>query len=263
MNRVGIIGAGNLGTHLVQMLKSVPLCKLIISDIDSIKAKKLGTKFNVPVKSNNDNILESDILFLAVKPNNMKRVCKSINIAQTNKTIISTAAGVTTPYISAWLWSEHDIVRCMPNIPISVGRGSVVLYNHTDNRSRAKSLISELIVGPELFWVDKEEMMDVATVISGCMPAYIANFYNTYLEVGKEMGFSEEITKDLLLNAFNGTSKLLETNDPHNIMGEVASKGGATEKALEMMDKAGFKDMIRSSSFGSLDRIRKITESLD
>ena len=117
--------------------------------------------------------------------------------------------------------------------------------------------------GPSSVWLDNENLMDAATVSFGCAPAYIAKIFQTYVNIGEEMGFNKDETEMLLRDTFNGTLMMLDNNDTDSIIEQVASKGGATERGLEKLDSDGFTDMIRKSSFSSLRRIKNITKSLD
>lgn len=267
MKTVGIIGAGNLGQHLSRLFHRNNVHEYItISDIDHEKASVVADKYGFNHDDNRGNILTSDIIFLTVKPNNIKEICNEINILSKTqrKLIVSTAAGVTSDKISGWAGYHHRVIRCMPNIPISVGKGTII-WNSGDNSDlcQNKKLLQILTIGPQSYWLSDEEMMDSATVLSGCIPAYIAKFYKSYKDVGIDMGFTPEMSKRILLNSLYGTTMLLEKSLPEDIIEQVASKGGATEKALEMMDESGFDDIIRQSCVSSLDKIKKITKSLD
>ena len=104
--------------------------------------------------------------------------------------------------------------------------------NHNEDRE----MLDIITEGPSSIWVDTEDLIDAATVVFGCTPAYVAKFYETYVNVGVKMGFSEEESRLMLYQTFVGTSKFLENTDGYTIMDQVASKGGATEKGLEMLE---------------------------
>ena len=271
MKSIGVIGTGNLGTHLVQLLCRNKLHDFIIlSDEDNTKAELLGKEYNLDTLSTNDNIHRSDIIFLTVKPDNIKSVCGNIRditkctFANQEKLIISTAAGVPIEKIKEWSGTKNKVIRCMPNIPISIGQGSIVWYGDSYGKlEQDKDFLKILTSGPQSYWVESEDMIDAATVVSGCIPAYISKIFQTYMNVGKEMGFEEDLIKKILINGFVGTSNLINKVDTKNIIEQVASKGGATEKGLEIMENAGLGQMIKKSSDESLKQIKNITKSLD
>src|SRR5665811_1860149 len=102
MRTIGVIGAGNLGSHLTGLFCRNKANNFItISDQSDIKANHLAAKYGLNSSDNKDNIHESDIIFLAVKPVDMKDVCESIkDVTENNicnkKLIVSTAAGTVS-----------------------------------------------------------------------------------------------------------------------------------------------------------------------
>ena len=97
----------------------------------------------------------------------------------------------------------------MPNIPISEGDGSIVWYSNKDSYRVEKQLLNEITDGPTNIWVKNENLVDAGTVVSGCGPAYVSKLFECYVEIGIEMGFSEDQIRKLLKGVFSGTSKLL------------------------------------------------------
>lgn len=269
MKTIGIIGSGNLGRHLTRLMCRNKLQMfLVVSDIDDNRAEELGDECGVDVVNNLTNIYTSDVIFLATKPNHIKDVCEQVNTVMCSrdikvpKLIVTAAAGVPVDKVKEWTKQQHRVVRCMPNIPISEGKGSIVWYPGTSNPAD-KYLLNDITAGPEGVWVPNESLMDPATVISGCSPAYVSKFFDTYLKIGVEMGFDRDQVKTLMLHSFEGTLELLRNMNTDEIMEQVASKGGATEKGLEQLDEDGFTRIVRKSAFSSLDQIARITENLE
>lgn len=87
--------------------------------------------------------------------------------------VISIAAGITLASIAQWFKGDGNkaphIVRVMPNTPALVGEGASGLYAAEDVTSEEKELTSALLgsVSKATEWVDKEELLDVVTGISG------------------------------------------------------------------------------------------------
>lgn len=262
MKKIGIIGTGNLGSHLIKLFRNNNLKNQIsLSDINTDKVKELGKKYSHNICNNEDNIDRSDIVFLSVKPDKIKEVCSEF-VGKKRKIIVSTAAGVPITKISEWSGNTHQIIRCMPNIPISVSEGSIIWYSHIKNYNIQKTL-EGITKGPYHLWLKDEFMMNPATIISGCMPAYVAHFYKAYKEVGQELGFTNDESKQILLRALQGTSSLLHWMNEDKLIEYVASKGGATEKGLDVLKDFGFKMMLECSTIESLKRIENITKSLN
>jgi len=235
---------------------------LMVADSQMSKAEKYAYMFDVEVDANKEVIEMSDIIFLTVKPDQISTVCEEINdYSLYEKILVSVAAGVPISKISDWTLNRHQIVRCMPNIPISISEGSILWHSECLD-TNDKELINIITEGPFNMWLDHEELIDAGTVLSGCSPAYMAKIYQIYLDVGKELGFSSAQSRKLLHNSFAGTIKLLLHNTPVYLMDQVASKGGVAEKSLEIMEEKGLKDIIKQSVHYSLDRIKSIREKV-
>lgn len=267
MRSIGIIGAGNLGKHLAGLLcRNRTQLFLSVSDKSVTRTQAIADEYEIEDTDNATNIQTSDIIFLTTKPNHIQDVCKEIadvtnEIYLNPKLIVTTAAGVPIDKVIEWTDNYHRVVRCMPNIAISEGKGSIVWHSGT-SESHDRKFLEEITSGPEGFWVPDESLLDPATVISGCSPAYIAKFFDTYVKIGQEMGFGPNEARTLLLNSFEGTLELLREMETDEILDQVASKGGATEKGLEQLDGDGFATIVRESAFSSLNRIEKIRRSL-
>ena len=271
MKNIGIIGTGNIGTQLLKLMcRNNAQNHLTISDKMFDKGQHYAKRFDVEANTNKETIEMSDILFLTVKPDQIKSICKEINTyTQEGKnkknTIVSVAAGVNVDQINDWTLNQHRVLRCMPNIPISISEGSILWYSRPDyatHHSDDKYILDEITEGPHSMWVQDEELIDAGTILSGCSPAYLAKIYQIYVDMGKELGFSQAQSRKLLHNSFAGTIKMLLNNSPAHIMKQVASKGGATEKSLEVLDQEGLRDIIKRSIEYSMDRIRDLREKV-
>ena len=263
MKKIGIIGVGNMGMHLTKLIFRNKLGpQLLVADQNRHAAHEkldgLDRKILKPVE---EVIQESNILFLTVKPQNVKEVCQLIRQSDQShlKTVVSVAAGVPTERIESWLDYRHHVVRMMPNIPISENQGSIVWYSQDP---RVQNVLNGICEGPEFLWVGEEGLMDVATVMFGCTPAYIARVFGVYLDMAVDMGFTEKQAQKLLSGTFSGTSEFLKKYDSQDIVNQVVSRGGATEKGLQVLSHNHFDRILRESLRESYLRVQEITHRL-
>ena len=263
MKKIGVIGVGNMGMHLTKLIFRNKLGpQLLVADQNIQAARKrliyLNQDLFRPVE---EVIQESNILFLTVKPGNIKEVCQLIQKSDQNhlKTVVSVAAGVPTERIESWLDYRHHVVRMMPNIPISENQGSIVWYSQDP---RVQNVLNRICEGPEFLWVGEEGLIDVATVMFGCTPAYIARVFGVYLDMAVDMGFTEKQAQKLLAGTFTGTSEFLKKYQPEDIIHQVVSRGGATEKGLQVLTHNHFDNVLRESLRESYLRIQEITHRL-
>ena len=120
IKNISIIGAGNLADSILAAIKrSDSAYSINLIDIDKNK-RNLAKKYNVSFSNNySNNILESDLVFLVVKPKEYKTMLKEVNPYLAKKTIlVSFMAGITHDEIKNLIDKNITVVRCMANLTI-------------------------------------------------------------------------------------------------------------------------------------------------
>jgi len=259
MKNVILFGYGKMGSSIAKGWKS--------SDID-FNIFIIETDINLKNQAVNDgfdsfkdikqllsvkNIKNLDIIFLAVKPQQMSLVIKQIQEFNIQNTVfLSIAAGLSFEWFQKNLYKNIKIIRAMPNTPASVRRG-VTGYCKSNNvteleKIEAHKLLSS--IGKAIF-LNSESLIDVVTAISGSGPAYIFYLVEVLTEIGISEGLNEEDAKLIALETLIGSAKLLDiTNiDPKTLRNNVTSPGGTTEAALEILasSKFGLLPLLKST----------------
>ncbi len=178
-SKLAFIGGGNMAIAIVSGLLSndIKAQNILVSepwDVNREKIEALGVQTTT---SNAEAGQEADIVILAVKPQVTKTVCEELAVAWSKRatlpTVLSIAAGITLASLQEWLGTSDGriahIVRAMPNTPALVGEGAVGLMPTIECTPDEKQLISELLgsISHATEWVDKEELLDVVTGLSG------------------------------------------------------------------------------------------------
>lgn len=159
------------------LAKNIPKSNIYVSepwDVNRDKMADLGVKTTA---DNKEAAADADVVILAVKPQVAKGVCEELSSAWAKRdslpVVISIAAGITLESIAQWFKGDAGqaphIVRVMPNTPALVGEGASGLYAAGDVTKEERELTSALLgsVSKAAEWVDKEELLDVVTGISG------------------------------------------------------------------------------------------------
>ncbi|QTY27019.1 pyrroline-5-carboxylate reductase [Flavobacterium sp. CS20] len=265
--KVLVIGAGNMGlTYSEGMAQSALLNrrKLMIHDVstETIELLRKDEQFDVYEKIE-DCLPDADIVFIAVKPYHCEDLFKNIKPYVNNQQIfVSLMAGVTIAKIQDLLGIDK-VVRTMPNLPAKVGKG-VTSFTESDSVSRVELLMIRNLLdttGASIH-VKDEDFINKSTGISGSGPAYIFYFMQSMLEVAKKMGFSDNDSKVLVSNTFEGAVKLFNDSDlsPETWMDRVASKGGTTRAALDSMDDNNVKELIKDATYATFNRAVELGE---
>lgn len=253
--KIGIIGFGNMGSAIAEGIKDKYAVCVFDKDKDKISVLKNITTAGNPV----DLARQSEIIILAVKPQDFDVLLNEIRDSLQNKLIVSIAAGITTGYIERIL-GEARVIRVMPNIAVKIAKGETGIckgrYAKDKDLFSAKKIFN--ILGK--VWELKEEMIDSVTAISGSGPAYIfydmeiknidplripAGLENEYIVKLKcaavAVGFDPEIAADFSASTTASSISLLAQtgNSPAELRKMITSPGGTTEAALKVITNGG------------------------
>ena len=130
MKNVVLVGYGKMGSSIAQgwMLKSLNFNFFVIEKESSLRS--IAVRDGLQSYESFEELLKFvdketlDIIFLAVKPQQMSKTIKVFSrIDFSNTLFISIAAGLSFDWFQSTLNKEIKIVRAMPNLPASVGFG--------------------------------------------------------------------------------------------------------------------------------------------
>ena len=258
--RIGIIGAGNLGSAIAH-LTSKNLTKNSIITLSDTKHVDIFRKF--PRVKNLEAIEKSDILFLCCKPNDIPNVIEEINKAKQkrNQLLISCIAGVPMNFIDKNLRNIYPLIRMMTNLPISYQKGSITYIYNSYMTEELKSRFEEIVNGPILLKVNSEHLIDVSTVLTGAMPAFTSFIAEEMIEFGIRQGFSYKESRDLYIATIVGTMEMLKDHRVDDIMDAVSSPNGITEKGLNYLETSGIRSILFSTLHKSYQAISSLSNS--
>jgi pyrroline-5-carboxylate reductase len=175
-------------------------------------------------------------------------------VAVSGALMISIAAGTHSEKLrNAW-GPKARIVRAMPNTPGSIGEGVTGLYavrgtkGSAGARGAEKELADELLSAlGKTIWVDREDLIDVVTAVSGSGPAYLFLMAEVLTRAGVEEGLPYDVAAQLARATVAGAGALLK-KDKHaaaTLRKNVTSPNGTTAAALQvLMAKDGLQKLV-------------------
>jgi len=218
-----------------------------VIELDTNKREQLHSTYGVEANESIGDIAKSDIVILAVKPQQLKTVTASIAPYLKQQCIISIAAGVRLADLSRWLNDYLTIVRCMPNTPAQIQAGVTALIAMPSvTKTQIEQADTILSAVGKTLWLDNEAKLDAVTAISGSGPAYVFYFIEALQLAALELGLNENESRLLSLQTFAGASALASqsTVDVATLRAQVTSKGGTTEQGLLSLQNAQVKSAI-------------------
>lgn len=270
--RIGFIGAGNMAASIIQGLVATGYSTNHIAATvrSQQRALALSQALGIDVSTDNPALAAaSDILVLAVKPQQMRELAQEIApIVQTKKPlIISVAVGVTIALLQTWLGDTSlAIVRSMPNTPALVGAGASGLFANAavtqEQRDSTESI--HRAVGITV-WLNDEEQINAVASLSGSGPAYFFYFIEAMERAGVVLGLDSDVARLLSLQTALGASRLaLESDEDVAVLRKkVTSPKGTTEQAINVFDTANLSGIVEEAMRASRQRAQALTQHLN
>jgi pyrroline-5-carboxylate reductase len=266
--KITFMGGGNMANALIGGLlnNGFPAREMAVIELEAEKRSRLERVFGLRGFAEPDaDALACDALVIAIKPQNTRAACLSLQPFIEQQLVISIAAGLRLKDLSRWLNGHKRLVRTMPNTPALIGAGVTGLYA-LPGVSDAERLGAERImqaVGSTL-WVSDEAQIDALTAISGSGPAYVFLFIEALQQAAAEFGFSPRQVRQLSIETVLGATKLASLSEETvgTLRERVTSKEGTTEAALYMMGKRGFKEALIAGAKAAKERGAELGELL-
>lgn len=230
--------------------RTVKHYRVSVSEKDPARRAHLKKAYKVSPKDFDAVVNDSDILVLAVKPQDFEGVVYALKgSVDSRNLIVSIAAGITTKYIERLLGGKIRIIRTMPNMPAMVGEGITAVckgkYATAGDVKTACKLFNH--VGETL--VVKEDLVDAITAVSGSGPAYVFLFMESLIKAAQSLGLKEAQAIALVNKTFSGSIRLILEKGlkPAELRAKVTSKGGTTQAATDVFMKYGIHKIIEEA----------------
>jgi len=273
--RIGLIGVGNIGTSILRGLLAADADigrvrgKVLICDEQRDKLRffeadpESGSRVEA-CASNEEVAKGSEVIILAVKPNDVGVVVKEIAPFMTEeKILISVAAGVQTSAIEERLGEGkgRKVIRVMPNIGARVGASVTALCKGKYAVEKDEEIAKEILSAIGDVYIVKESDMDVITGLSGSGIAFFAAVIDAMADGGVYEGLPRELSSAIAAKTAFGAARLILAGDtPSEIKAMTASPGGTTIRGLYAMESGAVKAAMMEAVIEATERAREISK---
>ena len=256
--KLGFLGAGAMGGAIINGAVSagvIDASDVIIYDL----SEELLTQYEAIGANRADSPAElaaqSDIIVLAVKPQQAEVALSSLGSAAAFKAAISIMAGVTLAKLKVMLPAGTRILRTMPNTPALVGEGAFALCSETSFTAEEQAFAEKLFSALGIVEWMSEPLIDAACGLSGSGPAFVALFTEALADGGVLMGLPRKTALRLAEQTVLGSAKLLlETGKtPADLKDMVSSPGGTTIAGVQALEEGALRAAV-------MDAVERATE---
>lgn len=257
MKTIGFIGMGNMAKALAEGFisggkvdKSQVYAYAPHQEKLKANAEKIGF---IPCKSPEELADRADLIVVACKPYQIEEVLNKLGGKLAGKAVLSVAAGWNFARYRALLGEETRIQCIMPNTPMAIGQGMILVEQENSMLPEERSRILSLLESCGMYTELPSRLMDAATAISGCGPAFFDMVIEALGDGAVKNGIPREQAYELACQTMIGTAKLkLATGlHPGQLKDQVCSPAGTTIKGVAALEKAG----IRSAFIEAIDAV--------
>ena len=258
--KYGFIGCGNMGGAIARAL-SKTTTDFLITD-RSGKAKALAQELGCTYTSSSEICAQADAVFLGVKPHMLKGTLAPLTPALLARRplLISMVAGVEIRQIEEYLGEKLPILRIMPNTPVAVGKG-VIQYCRNDlvTDEMLRTFLGDLSGAGVLDSLD-ESLIDAASAISGCGPAFVYQFIEALADGAVACGIPRPKAMEYAAATVIGAGEMVRTTGQHPgaLKDAVCSPGGSTIQGVRTLEQHGFRGAVMDCVIAAYEKNQKL-----
>ena len=249
--KVAFIGLGNMGASLAKAVaKEVDAQDLLLVNRSPQKVQEFISQYGGTASDLEQVFQEAEVIFLGVKP---YQICPLLEEYQgildqrSNLLLVSMAAGLELEKMTDVIQNgQLGLIRIMPNTPVAIGQGVISLARSQAVTDQQIAQVKQLLAGAGALYEIEEKLMDPATAVAGCGPAFVYQMIEAMADAGVGLGLTREQALQMAAQTFQGASQMvLETGEhPARLRDAVCSPGGSTIAGVNRLEQVGLRGDI-------------------
>lgn len=242
--KIGVLGLGKMGEAIVQGLarsKNNHDFSVQATTRSKENAEEASRRLSIHCHTSNENLVaSSEIIILCVKPHQAEKVLRSVSKQiKSSQLLVSICASITTAQLNIWSGDKAAVIRAMPNTPCLIGQGMTVYCAGAGVKERDLTLVKEIFDTLGKTAVIEEALMDGATGLSGCGPAYVYLIIEALSEAGVKVGLPRPVATLLASQTLAGSAEMVLNRGVHPaaLKDEVTTPAGCTIDGLMALEE--------------------------
>jgi pyrroline-5-carboxylate reductase len=249
-----LVGAGKMGGAMLEGWLGVGVPGSAIRVIDprvSDDMKALCAERGIALNPERPD--PAEVVVLGIKPQALEAAAPAIApLVGPGTLLVSILAGKTIGDLRGRIPGAGAIVRAMPNLPASIGRGATGAAASPEVSEVQRAMADTLLRSNGIVeWLPSEDLIDAVTAMSGGGPAYVFLLAEHLAAAGAAAGLPEDVARRLARATVSGAGELLARSNlpPETLRENVTSPGGTTAAALAvlMAEPGGAKDLVKDA----------------
>ena len=235
--KVGLIGAGNMGGALARGWAE----PLLVADADHARAEALAREVGGEAAGSNADLADrADLVVLCHKPAQLDEV--AAEISGRARAVASILGGTPLAEVER-AYRGVPVYRFMPNIPAEARRGVFCYAPGSRAADGPEREVLELFGRLGTVLALDEPLIEPATALMGCGPAFFALVVEGLVDAGVRHGLPADLGGRMAVETMAGTAALLAERDLDTLAlrRRVTSPGGSTARGLAALERGGLR----------------------
>ena len=236
---IGFLGCGNMGGAIARAVcKAADPQNVYLANRTASKAEKLAGELGCNTTTNAEVAARCDLIFLGVKPQMMESLLAPLKFSLNERPgrfiLCSMAAGLSITRIQEMAGEDYPVIRIMPNTPAMVGAG-MIQYCSSNVTAEEEAEFLKLMAPAGRLDAVPESLIDAASCVSGCGPAWVYQFLEALAAGGVESGQHPGALKDA-----------------------VCSPGGSTIQGVRVLEEKGLRGAVIDAVLAAYDKTKEM-----
>ena len=257
--KYGFIGCGNMGGAIAKALSRATK-EIMVSD-RSGKAKAFAEELGIVYSDAETIAARCDRIFIAVKPHMVQEVLFPLQkvLGKRKPLLITMAAGMEIAKLEQLAGTELPVIRIMPNTPASVGEG-MIQYCSANVTAEEEAAFCQLMAPAGRLDAVAEGMIDAASCVSGCGPAWVYQFIEALADGGVACGLPRAKAQEYAAQMVLGSAKLVLESGKHPgaLKDAVCSPGGSTIQGVRVLEEHGLRGAVMDAVLAAYDKTKEM-----
>ena len=233
---IGFLGCGNMGGAIARAVcKAADPQNVYLANRTASKAEKLAGELGCNTTTNAEVAARCDLIFLGVKPQMMESLLAPLKFSlneRPGRFILCTMAGVLgmIQYCSSNVTAEEEAEFLKLMAP--AGRLDAV----------------------------PESLIDAASCVSGCGPAWVYQFLEALADGGVACGLPRAKAQEYAAQMVLGSAKMVLESGQHPgaLKDAVCSPGGSTIQGVRVLEEKGLRGAVIDAVLAAYDKTKEM-----
>ncbi len=264
MEQIGFIGCGNMGGAIARAVcAATDPARVTLANRTPEKAQALAAELGCHWGKNETVARKCSLIFLGVKPQMMGEMLSDVAPVLASRSdrfvLVTMAAGVTMESIQTMAGGAWPVIRIMPNTPVSIGKG-MIQYCTAGVTEEEEAAFCALMSKAGLLDKLPESLIDAASSVSGCGPAWAYQFIEALADGGVACGLPRAKAIQYAAQMLAGSAELVLQSGRHPgaLKDAVCSPGGTTIQGLRVLEERAFRGAVMDAVIAAFEKTSQL-----